>query len=103
MGRFNDRIEQLRRETTPPEDEPPVVFFFNNPMAVRLGFDLTSERMALVAGEVFEAEAMEPTRAFHHRLVDIARSRGVFVVSIGSDEPAKVSRYDMQGKLIVLN
>ena len=80
-----------------------VVLFFNNPMAVRLGFDLTSERMALVAGEVFEAEAMEPTRAFHHRLVDIARSRGVFVVSVGSDEPQLVSQFNIDGTPVTVN
>jgi len=82
--------------------KPPVILFTNNPNAVRLGYDLT-ERMALIGTELFQAEAMESTGAFHHRLVDIARSRGVFLISIGSDTPVKVSRFNMDGSPVTLN
>jgi hypothetical protein len=101
--RLKQRINRLRRQVTPPEDEPrPVAAICNNPEAVRLGFDLTSERMALIGTELFEAAEEESTRAFHDRLAEIARSRNVMVISVGSDTPMMESRYDADGNLRVL-
>jgi hypothetical protein len=54
-------------------DLPPVILIIGCPEASRLGFDLRSERMALIqsngGAELFEAEAMESTKAFHARLL----------------------------------
>jgi hypothetical protein len=58
---------------------------------------------SLIKGEVFEAEAMESTRAFHHRLARIARARGIYVVSIGDDTPQLVSRYNLDGSPVTIN
>jgi hypothetical protein len=104
---LKQRIDRLKRQVTP-EDEPrPVVLIIGCPEASRLGFDLRSERMAMIrsngVAEPFEAEANETTKAFHRRLCRIARSRNVFIVSVGSDEPQKVSRYNLDGSLRVLN
>jgi hypothetical protein len=81
----------------------PVVLFYNDPEAIRLGFDLKGEREAIIANEFHCAEATESTRAFHHRLVAIARARDVYLVSIGSDEPQLESRYNLDGSPITLN
>ena len=88
-------------------DLPPVVLIVGDPAPSRLGFDLSSERQALIefngGAELFEAEAMESTKAFHDRLVEVARSRNVNVVSLGSDEPVKVARYNADGTPITVN
>jgi hypothetical protein len=98
------RINRLKREIAAPEDErPPVFLLVNNPEAVRLGFDLKGEREAIVAGEFHRAEATESTKAFHHRLCAIARSRNVCLVSVGSDQPVLESRYNLDGSPVTLN
>jgi hypothetical protein len=94
--------KRLKRERQA-RDQPPVIMIINNPEAVRLGFDLSSERMALIGTELFEAIELESTRAFHHRLVEIARSRRVFIVSVGSDVPQKVSLYNLDGTPVTVN
>jgi hypothetical protein len=91
-----DRVDRLHDNSL-----PPVILLYNNPEAVRLGFCLQSEREAIVAGEITRAEANESTKAFHARLVEIARARNVRLVSVGSDEPMLESRYDLDGKLKV--
>ena len=91
------RARRLRGSTL-----APVVLFQNHPEAVRLGYDLT-ERMALIAGELFEAFEGETIKAFYDRLCAIARERKVVIVSVGSDEPVKVSRYNMDGSPVTLN
>ena len=59
----------------------PVIMIVNCPEPARLGFDLKSERMAMIesngAAELFEATEIESTASFHRRLVAIARERGV--------------------------
>jgi len=49
---------------------------------------MASEREALIGTEVFEASSDESTKAFHARIVRIARERGEYFVSIGY-EPAR--------------
>jgi hypothetical protein len=78
-------------------EAPPVIMMYNNPEAVRLGFDLKSEREVLIKDEVFEAGPSEGTRAFHVRMCQVARERGVYFVSVGSDEPVKKSLFALDG------
>jgi hypothetical protein len=98
--------KRLKRERQA-RDLPPVILIIGCPEASRLGFDLASERQALirsnVGAELFEAEAMESTKAFHVRLCAIARSRNVHLVSVGSDQPMLESRYNLDGSVRVLN
>ena len=63
------------------------------------GLNLTG-RQAMIGTELVEAEATESVKAFHSRLVEIARAKGKGIVSLGSDEPVKASPYDQSGKLI---
>ena len=64
-----------------------------------LGLHLT-ERQAMIGTDLIEAEATESVKAFHRRLVEIARAKGRSIVSLGSGEPVKASRYDQSGSLI---
>jgi hypothetical protein len=85
------RVRRLRRDLTPPEDEPrPVVLLHGNPEIGRLLWlgelppgTMASEREAMVGSEVFAAADGETTNAFYHRMVSVARQRGVCLVSIG--------------------
>jgi hypothetical protein len=96
--------KRLKREREG-RDLPLVILIVGCPEPARLGFDLKSERMALIKGELFEALPNETTKAFHRRLVVIARersmglNRGVITVSIGSDEPVKECLYHLDGTL----
>ena len=92
---------RLKRERQA-RDLAPVILLQGDPEPSRLGFTLSSEREAVIEGELFEAEAMESTKAFHTRLVAIARSRNVRIISIG-DELTKVSRFNLDGTPITLN
>jgi hypothetical protein len=98
--------KRLKRERQA-RDLAPVILIVGDPEPARLGYDLSSERMALIecngGAEVFEAGPMESTRAFHDRLVTVARARGERIVSLGSDTPQPPSRFDAEGKLIVMN
>jgi hypothetical protein len=91
---------QLARQA---HDLAPVILLIGDPEATKLGHDLTSERQAIIANELIEAEAQESTKQFHARLCRVARERGVTVVSVGSDEVVKISRYDADGNLRVLH
>jgi hypothetical protein len=84
-------------------DLAPVILIVGCPEPARLGFDLKSERMALIEGELFEAAEIETTGSFHARLVQTARERGVRIVSVGSDEPMAVSRFNLDGSPITVN
>jgi hypothetical protein len=95
--------KRLKREREA-RDQPLVIFIVNCPEAPRLGFDLKSERMAMMAfkngPELFEATDGETTKAFHRRLCAIARERGVRIVALGSDDPPQpVCRYNLDGTL----
>jgi hypothetical protein len=91
-----DRADRLHATSL-----PPVALLYGSPEPSRLGFDLASERMALIKGELFEATEEETTRAFHHRLCAIARARKVMLIEVGSDEPMKECRYNRDGTLKV--
>jgi hypothetical protein len=52
---------------------------------------------------LFEADEEESTRAFHHRLCAVARSRNVYLVSVGSDQPMLESRFNFDGTPVTLN
>ena len=53
----------------------------------------------MIGSEVFPALDGESEKRFHHRLAVIARSKGVYLVSLGSDTPTMESRYNLDGSL----
>jgi hypothetical protein len=80
-----DRTERL------PGAAPAIVMIFGNPEVGRLQWRgripagaMQSEREAVIGEEHFEAEPGESIRHFHARICDIARERGVRIISIGS-------------------
>jgi hypothetical protein len=99
---LRQRINRLKRQVTPDEQRPPVVAIINNPEATRLGFDLT-EREALIASEVVRALDGETLKAFHDRICGIARERNVMLISVGSDAPVAVARYNLDGSPVTVN
>jgi hypothetical protein len=82
-----DRTERL------PGAALPIVLIHGSPEPNRvLGFNLT-ERQAMIGTDLIEAEATETVKAFHRRLVKVARERGGRIVSVGSKpSPADPSR-----------
>jgi hypothetical protein len=53
----------------------PVIFIVGSPEPNRvLGFNLTG-RQAMIGTDLIEAEATESVKAFHRRVVDIARAK----------------------------
>jgi hypothetical protein len=79
---------------------PPVILIEGDPEPNRvLGFNLIG-RQAMIGTDLIEAAATEGVKAFHRRVVEIARAQGVRIVSVGSDQPVKASSYDQSGALI---
>lgn len=110
---LKQRVNRLRREVTAlEEDEQPIVVLLSgDPEPHRLLGRSLSAREAMIGSEVFAAKDGETIKAFHRRLVALARERriasgvtsGIAVVSVGDDTPELPCRYDAEGKLIVLN
>ena len=100
-----DRTERL------PGVAPAIVMIFGNPEIGRLQWlgripadVMISERIAVISEEYFEAEPGESVRHFHARICDIARERGVRIVSIGSvPSPAPQSRPPSRPESVTLN
>jgi hypothetical protein len=97
-----DRADRLHAASL-----PVVCFLYNNPEAERLHPGrLISERVAMIAGELYEASQDESVGAFHARLSAIARSRCVagqalVLISVGDSTPQKQCRYNLDGTLKV--
>jgi hypothetical protein len=95
--------KRLKRERQA-RDLSPVILIIGCPEACRLFPDrMTSEREAVIGVDYFAALDDETTKAFHTRLCRVARERGVRIVSVGSDEPVKESRYNLDGSPITVN
>ena len=89
-----DRMERL------PGAAAAIVMIFGNPEVGRLQWRgripagaMQSEREAVIGEEYFEAEPDESVRHFHARICDIARERGVRIVSIGSEPSPAPQHY----------
>ena len=95
MGRRSKGLLD-RTERLPSAASPAIVMIFGNPEVGRLQWIgripagvMTSEREAVIGEEYFEAEPGEGVGHFHARICDIARERGVRIVSIGSAPPLR--------------
>jgi hypothetical protein len=108
---LKQRINRLRREVAALEEDqqPVVVLLYGNPEPTRLLGRQMSSREAMIGTEVFSALDGESEGQFHRRLASIARERivgldrKITIISICSEEPVKVARFNADGTPLTIN